>query len=257
MTPQQYVEAISRHADLTVGTSLYPGDKFEQLSRFLRSPPDQQPDLRGGGSGSHPQSEAAFATLYTLEASGRSHVQTLSTADEANAVFSKKLGQQHDAQFSSMLFLRGYPTPPWVSTLGSLFKIDPTFFQQKLQFGSSFGRGDAFSSPSLPSASEGTIRLRFFTLGMRQTKAKRPTQDELEALRRKNQFAFGQYLHDLTIGRNVKLSDSIVRSYHVHDEKHFSIEQEMCMCCVKSEFGWLSKVTPCVVHDFQALTSST
>lgn len=43
------------------------------------------------------------------------------------------------------------------------------------------------------------------------------------------------------MGRNVGLGDSIVRSYHIHDQELFSIEQDISVCCVKVASGFLGK----------------
>lgn len=48
------------------------------------------------------------------------------------------------------------------------------------------------------------------------------------------------YIHNPKVDQGVKLGDSIVRRYSIHDETHFSIEQEVCISLNHIKGQWIS-----------------
>lgn len=68
---------------------------------------------------------------------------------------------------------------------------------------------------------------------------RQPNSVAVETLRIKSEEKMKQYLHELSADREVSLSDSIVRDYHVLDEQFFVVEQEVAVCLHKFGKGWL------------------
>ena len=136
---------------------------------------------------------------------------------------------------SYILFLVGYPASEWLTTIGSLCQVDPEHYQRHLMFSP---RQLYFSTPSLPSASENIITLRFITIGRRRPKE--TSQGHIDQLRDDGARDMKVYKHSLQLNReHVKAGDSIVRRYSVHDETYFSIEQEMSISLNYFEKQWI------------------
>jgi hypothetical protein len=142
---------------------------------------------------------------------------------------------------SWILFLRGYPSPEWLSAIGSMLQVDPSLFPRHLEFQSSFGRRNCYFSPSLPSATDGIIRLRYITIGSRGLHQAGANQDEIDRLRGKRLEEMNQHLHALNTETGIRSGDSIERMYHVHDEGNFSIEQDVSIWTTNIGFGFRCK----------------
>lgn len=59
------------------------------------------------------------------------------------------------------------------------------------------------------------------------------------------------YLHNLKRNRetHLKIGDSIVRRYSVHDEKHFSIEQEISISISRIGRNWIGKSSILILYE--------
>lgn len=64
----------------------------------------------------------------------------------------------------------------------------------------------------------------------------------IQKLRLQSKEHMGEYLDSLRSGYNVRLSDSIVREFHVMDERFFVVEQEISICLHTLSKGWLGMV---------------
>ncbi len=245
VTPQEYKEAIAFHAKQTTRQSPYPGQNFEDLNLFLQRPKQPAPI--------HPVSRDRLtwpstpATLYTLEKNAANN-QTF-TANAAGifreldhlvspAQLTELLRSRRSGQSKSyLLFLVGYPSSEWLATIGSLFQVDPEHYHRHLMFSPS---QPYFSTPSLPSAAENIMTLRFITIGRR-----RPTgnsQHHIDRLRQDGVQGMATYEHSLKLNREqVKTGDSIVRRYSVHDEEYFSIEQEVSISLNYFDRQWVGE----------------
>ena len=143
------------------------------------------------------------------------------------------------AKKSQIVFLRGYPSPEWLSALGTVFWIDPEFFKLRLRFRNST---EYFSSPCLPSSLEDIIRLRLITIGSRIEKRGTSRSAAVESLRSEGRKALRTYAHELIVKTGVRRGDSIVRDYHVLDEKTFILEQEVYICLSKVGKSWAGEM---------------
>ncbi len=141
-----------------------------------------------------------------------------------------------EAVDSHILFLRGNPSPEWLTTVGSTCQVEPEYLQRHLNFRSP---SEYFSLPSLPSSSENIIRLPFITLCSREDKIGKSDQKVIDEMRVSGTKAMEIYTHRLKMGTAV--GDSIVRRYSVHDERHFSLEQEMTISLSQVSDHWIGK----------------
>ena len=135
-----------------------------------------------------------------------------------------------DVQAPSLLFMKGYPSPKWLRTLGAVYDIDPEFFQRHLNFLATMGKVDYYPLPSLPSTASNIIRARIPTIGSWELSGRKLGQDELERLRNDSARSMEDHQHDLKLGRGFKLGDSIVRGFSAVDDTNFIIEQEVSVC---------------------------
>ena len=129
-----------------------------------------------------------------------------------------------------LIFLRGYPTPEWLKSLGSQFRIDPEFFRRHMAI---FERQDFFDVPALPSFTRNIIQLKITTLFTRQIVITQPAvlqgrRDSIEAVRR----------HQIELEKRDEVGNSIVRRLSIHNETTYSLEQDISCCIVKKHGGW-------------------
>lgn len=262
VTPQEYIEAISFHAKQTTRHSAYPGQNFEDLAPFLQRNPTY-PYL-GNRPNGHRRSPNSVATLYSLHKTTGS-TGTIPTANSAgicrridhldrpsqlpqllqltsngdsNPGQNNNVNNDNANNKSHMLFLAGHPTPEWLATIGSSIQVDPQHYERHLSF---LSRQSYFANPSLPSAAENIIVLRFITIGRRNSKGN--SQYHIDCLRKSGAQQMGDYQHSLKLSReeNWRPGDSIVRCYSVHDDEHFSIEQEISISLNNCGKQWIGK----------------
>jgi hypothetical protein len=205
---------------------------FEDLALFLKNPSVCEkyepscPSLDG----------SPFATLFPIEDfSSHRYLRGVSqTFQDAQ----KCIDAMRDRAVSDpqILFLKGYPSPEWVKSIGGCCRIDPEFFRWQLRFRC---RREYSFSPSLPSTFENLVRLRFTTIG--ETNSNTRNQTLVEKLREIGAESLSKYKHTLKVGSLVRKGDSIVRDYFVLDARHFIIEQEMSICVQPLENNWVGK----------------
>lgn len=120
------------------------------------------------------------------------------------------------------MFLRGYGTPEWLNAIGAYYSIDLEFFLRHLDLFLKSTSTDYFAYPALPSSSGNMLRFCITTLGHRVGNSGQGyvrEQRSVDALRRRADQ--GMHEHIDAISRrsadDVKLSDSMVRKFSVHD----------------------------------------
>lgn len=139
-----------------------------------------------------------------------------------------------------LLFLRGYAAPQWLNAIGSRYRVDPEFFQRHLDFVSIIGKRNYFPLPSLSSSSSNIIRLRVTTTGYRDASTETNDQHRLEALRGECSKDMDEYLKQVKLDR-IEPGDSVVRRFSVHNNAHFSLEQDISLCVNASGREWTSQ----------------
>lgn len=230
-----YAGKVALHAGQGTHQTLFPGQNYEAFAAFLRrcfasSRLDNTTWMSRRGR--------SFATIYEL-AMSRQLITEIRNAYQCARLL--EAGQE-----SMLLFLKGYPSPEWLASVGSICGVDPEYFLRHLNFQS---HRDYYALPSLPSSNENIIKLRITTLGYRQPSDMpkgMPESEFLKDLRRKASSEMERYLQDLLIGRDRQTGDSIVRRYSIHSPTLFSIEQEISVCVtnigrISTDERWLGK----------------
>jgi hypothetical protein len=217
VSPKLYQDRIIFHADKhTITKTLYPGNVYSDLSKFLKRRPRGHHDV---------ESNNPFATLFVVNKSAcprGGHLEFTPFDHPSRCI--KTIEEHQVAHQPQVLFFRGHPSPEWITTVGSFCRIDPEFFRWHLRF---FSYREYFSSPSLPSTFSNIIRLRFVTISCNEKiKEDQSDQATVDALRARGEHELKEYRHRV-VNNGLRTGDSLVRDYYVLDEKYSSIEQEI------------------------------
>ena len=225
--PKEYADAVSAHAKQGIQASLYPGLNFAKLASFLQQPfKATKLAFRASSLGSNKDDSFAFVCQHTYSAGGGKKVESFQRPEDFIDTF--RLPAQSE-KTHSLLFLQGYPSSPWLSTIGGAYRVDPEFFQRHLDFWSTVGRINYFPLPSLPSTSENMIQLLYISIGQKETPGDKRSQKEIAFMRQASMKVMSRYTHDL----NIRMEDgnaqgnSIVRGFDIHDEIFSVIEQRI------------------------------
>jgi hypothetical protein len=223
-TTKDYATAVSDHSTLTKEVSLHPGLTYRPLALFLtggktpyttpRSNPHRRKDR------SH-----AFAVLHDLfcEHDDPNRVTTFDSLTGLAEFAEHPLPQSDSGQ---LLFLLGYPSNKWLNLIGVRYGIDPEIFRRHLNVPHN---QNFYDLPGLPSSSHNILRLSVTSIGKRYgTTLGR--DDAAQAL--------ATYFQELGTDPNI-VGESLVRNFSVYDDEHFSIEQDISICVVRSGQGWL------------------
>lgn len=244
MTPAEYADAVFEFANLRSGA----GKHQQRLSEFLKR--DQEytvdvslSDYMTSKNTKHKSSpNEPFLTLYELDPQ-RSEITrtadngiTFQTASEFEAY--PQLSE-NDTQ-PQILFLRGYPSPEWLNTIGAKYKVDPEFYARHLDFlesHSSTTTHEFWLNPYL----ENTIQFNIPTIGSRDSDMRKYTQAEVEDLRRAADVSMRSYTENLTNGEGIAEGNAIVRKYFTFDQVHFVIEQRISIYIHRRSSSWICK----------------
>ncbi|KAI9694137.1 MAG: hypothetical protein M1822_003408 [Bathelium mastoideum] len=154
------------------------------------------------------------------------------------------LGLDTDATSSNcggrLIFLRGYPSPEWISALGYHYNIHPEYWKRHLDF-LSYGQGSPQVSYNLPSTVGRIFQLSVGSIGS-LGRWWRPGQ-RIKDLRRSAASDMDRYLRSLSTTRGWEPTNSIVRRYILHDKEHYSIEQQVTIYLHTNtdEKDWIGK----------------
>ncbi|RYP41073.1 hypothetical protein DL767_001234 [Monosporascus sp. MG133] len=125
---------------------------------------------------------------------------------------------------STVLFLRGYATPEWLTELANEHSISADLYGRHLQYITSTLAGrDLHSSPSLPSSSARVFQLRIPTICFSDDGSISYEPEDLQRARGKESDAMNKYLLQLRSKANV--ADSIVRECHLLSKQERVLEQ--------------------------------
>ncbi|KAL9078238.1 MAG: hypothetical protein Q9157_002856 [Trypethelium eluteriae] len=234
--PQEYVNAVFAYSRLSVANSLYPGQYLQVLVRFLwRHSEPYVPNILATEKKQQWRRDFKFVSIHNLDPTGGRSIKHFESISDFESEASSLLA---NPGFGHLLYMRGYPSPEWVLSIGTSYQIDPEFFQSHLDFRQ--GQQNYFLSPPLPSSSARTIKLRVTTIGETQLGA--PTgssQEKLESLRTQNEKALNAYVERTRGGYELGLGDPIVRQCSLHDLQHFSIEQDITIHVARKGSSWV------------------
>ncbi|CZR65065.1 uncharacterized protein PAC_14965 [Phialocephala subalpina] len=249
---EDYAHLVEAHARQAADNSLYPGLNYENLSRYLLEPYTQSYKPRSrdpSGETSRNGRIACFAMLHDLSAAPHERETPFLSPDAFER--SEAIQNLGISSTGYLLFMRGNPTPEWLNTIGYSCNVDPDFFLKHLDFRSTAGKQDYFNLPSLPSTNENFIRLRWTTIGSRLANFEINGHDQgrIDLLRKDSAKKMEQYLQDIRSTHKMSICDSFVRRFAVHDENHFSLEQDVSICVNTVGNGWIIVVWQDVGND--------
>ena len=240
-TPASYARAVEDYAKVTHQQSLYPGQSFEALARYLQTPYRRQsslvptepykitsspvPRLQQSSIQTTGESDP-FATHYELGQGSRAEARHLSSPRELELV--AQACAHAPGKTGQLLILRGYPSPEWLCTLGATYDIDPDFFRRHLDFlDLSSDDVDGGGVSKLPSSVTNIFQFSLPTVGSFTGPIHARSGRMLTDTRETVESSLQRYLHRLRIGTGWKIGDSILRDYNVYALPHFSIEQKV------------------------------
>jgi hypothetical protein len=234
VSPKQYIQIIHSHSETKSSNSLYQGSAFKGLYGFLeKSDGVDTPLAPPNGSVIH---NFPFASLYYLPAESL-EPRPLCPIEIAHPSLLTKNTQQR-FQDNSLLFLRGYPSKEWLSTIGSHYNVDPEFFHRHLSFLSDGMPHKSTQKITLPSSQRTIFQLTLTSFGYQRG----DTRESLERQRRAAASRMKEYIQGLCSGSMWNTGHSIVRSYERHTKELFSIEQQVSIYVgVRSPDKWNSK----------------
>ena len=221
---RDYVQSIVAHSRRYTANSFYPGQNYLDLAAWIQQETHQKSIL---------DDQHILGVLHCLAPGEPSRMLRYRHRDLES--FMTQI--RSEDRINRVLFLRGYASPDWISTIGSIFRIDPEFFNRHLAFMTTLVSRSAFSTPSLPSSCRNIITLRISTILVQNSFSLCSEHKNLATRRRSEAAGLNAYarLYQTT----ARYGDSIVRGFYTLDE-HFSVlEQEISVCIRKSKQDWL------------------
>jgi phage terminase large subunit len=152
-----------------------------------------------------------------------------------------------------VLFLRGHLPPSWLASIGAFCYVDPELFRWFLRYRA--GPESDYYFDSAPSLMSNIFRFKFFTIGSKSYRY-RSSQEVVDALRGKAASDFQRYQTELRGNWALKAGDSIVRDFHVLDERHCVIEQEIVVSIFDIGKTWMGMIFGTSIIDRFILIAS-
>ena len=234
MTSETYARRIFAFSTRSSKDSFYPGVHYAALAKFLASVCEgrgkDRADLKAENAGD-------FVTLHDLAERTQLRAININTFDKLDIHTAKNMTGQ-------IMFLNGFPSPDWPCHIGARHDVDPEFFFRHFDFPSRLGASPYYCLPPLHSSTN-VIQLRITSVGCWDESY---SSASLEFIRSRCENEMSAYLEDLNRGKNVRLCDSIVRKFTVHDLKHFSVEQNISIYLVNNDTNWTRKYHPWMIQ---------
>jgi hypothetical protein len=224
LSPFTYAWTVYEHSQTSISNTLHPGENYASLAHLLLSPYNQRqppPKIKRQISDATPEpGPNQFVILYKL------HPSITPSGVPVKRFQELRPPCEWQSDTNVLLFLRGYPSPEWLSNLGSKYNVDPAFFHRHLDFLHAHRPGQPSTQITLPSACSNIFQLRIPSVGYRQGATRQRTHAYLETKRQESNASMSLYFRNLQLGGHQwKPGNSIVRRHWVHDESEFSIEQ--------------------------------
>lgn len=244
ITPSAYAQAVLADSQVPSGQSRYAASHLGGLARYLhqafeaRSPSvtranntwnNVSPDV----GNNEPK---CFVSICDLDPSTSERTQHINSIVD----FEKKADSFKTSSSGHIVFLKGYPSPPWLLSIGAKYQVDPEFFQRHLGFRA--GPRKLYSHPHLPSTARNIFKLRYTTVGASVSTAR--TEDKrstLKLLRAENRSYLEAFKEKLASAHELAPGDAIVRETSIHDLKHFSIEQDISVHLTSYHESWVGE----------------
>lgn len=232
--PNDYIYAISNHARRDMHTSLHPGVNYRHIAKFLQ--PAMQYSLSSTQlQRQHEQNQPKYPFVIVHDlAFSHGDIRRVTSFDGYTG---REAFAQHsfpDSGSGHIVFVRGYPSAEWIGEIGARYGVDPELYHRYLTLTHS---SEFYDLPALPSSSTNIISLSMPTIGKHMNSFPAGT-DTMPAL----------WSHFKNLDR---LGQSVVREFSLHDDLHFSIEQQILICVTKRRSGgWNGKApSSFVIHS--------
>jgi len=231
LSPEEYAEAVSRISTGRSSTSIYSGTDFLTLAQYLKNSEIRTSEVNiWQPEGTNPE-DSKHVTLYDFTCGQRSFVSSFD--DPKDFKWVKKV--RNRASPGSLIFLRGFSTPDWITTVGSECYIDPDFFRAHLDF---LSYTNTFSVPTIPSAAK-AFRLCVTSLGISTS------PQDVQADWVWDSETMTSYYQKGKQGPGFPPGDSIVRRFSLFSHGRFAIEQDMSISLARtSDDNWTGKSEP-------------
>lgn len=228
LTPQQYIQSINAHSSRLLTSSSFPGNNYVDLANWLLQ------DAFTLGC-SPEDSQHVLAVMYDLSVNGND--PQCFTENDLNAFKTSPPPARGRGQ---LLFIRGFLSPAWLSTIGSKYMLDPEFILRHLDFFAGSAHRHGYGLPSLVSTTCNIIRLCTSTIIHRDEHSGSNHAEKLSKCRREQREEMLTYRRQLRT--RARCGDSLVREFSTINDHHSIIEQWMSICVAKSGEGWLGLV---------------
>lgn len=152
-TPEKYARQIYSFSRKSTRDSFYPGEHYDCLAQFLIRSYHTRTDKEIIPTR---ENTADFLTLHKLNDGDGNKTMRFGSLEEFESYTNN-----HDAP--QILFLKGYPSPKWLCSIGAKYDVDPEFFFPHFNF-SSPGMPEYSGFPPQPSSTN-VIQLRVISLG--------------------------------------------------------------------------------------------
>lgn len=235
LTAEQYAAAVNAFSRLRSGA----GQRHKGLAEFLCSNSyaiDIDNSVHNSGNGNNV--DMPFMTIYDIDLTDPdSSKQLKSTEFKKVEDFALHPTPLEDEVKNQIIFLRGYPSPQWLNTIGSKYKVDPDFFARHLDFLIP-ETSQKFPNPALPSSLSHLVQLSVTTTGSRDQASRSYRQEDIDEIRVNDATDMARYLRDMSAGLRFRTGNAIVRQYATLDESHFAIEQRITIYVHTRTQGW-------------------
>lgn len=225
-TPEIYARTVEVHSRQRKESSSFPGSNYQYLADFLMRPYSRilcPPKYS-------PKAGYKFVTLHKFDFGRKHEVWRLDSGPQGLIDL-----ERHEAPSSGsghILFLEGYPSPEWLNLIGARYRVDPEFYRRHLDF---MQPKNQFDLPGLPSASKNIVKLPLVTIGVQKDLGSL-SLDSLEQHRERAFQATQAYTQQMIA--TAEVGEPIIRNFLIHDENHFTIEQELSICVESRKGGW-------------------
>ncbi|KAF2009120.1 hypothetical protein BU24DRAFT_90890 [Aaosphaeria arxii CBS 175.79] len=234
VTPENYTRAIVSLSRRYSSTSVFPGNNYVDIGEWML----QDRSLLDSAK------KEDNNTLFASDSKQPHDLVIVYNSGEKRWDVQQYSQEQHEAFFAAntvpeagcgqLIFIRGFISPSWVSTIGSKYNIDPEFFRRHMDFLSASVDRHAYSFPSLASSSNTIFRLCVSTLLHRDDFG----GQHLQSQRSGQSTELGTYRIQQLGSTRVCCGDSLVREYSTLCPCFSVIEQWISLCVTNTDKGW-------------------